>query len=173
MNFIAGTYYVKLLCFECGGNPEDILLHFANKIVERIKQPGQLPSLLRSFPDAGRIRNSEKFILKNVLGYSFLKRGYFASYKIDNVEFDCFILDTGHAETADNMLRQYLDRKEGVEINSSAHGFHIKDRYYANIFVARIGSFICGVMKIPSGSEETGRSYLNALLENLKDHPER
>jgi len=169
LNFMVGSYYIKLLCFECTEDSENVLISFAKKIVSRVKDPGLLPSLLDSFPENGRIKNSEKFILRNVLGYGFLEKGYFVNYKRENIEFDCFVLDAGSANAAEMMLKQYLERKKGLEVKKTDEGFHIQDRYYANIYIAKTNTFVCGVMKIPDGSEEVGEIYLEELMKNLKE----
>jgi hypothetical protein len=76
LNFLAGRFYVKLLCFEGGEKAEEILTLFAGTIVSGIKDAGGFPARLSAFPAAGRIANSERFLRRGVLGLKFLDNGY-------------------------------------------------------------------------------------------------
>lgn len=168
LNYIVGKYYIKLLCFECGEDSEDVLKSFSSRIVERVRDKGKLPIILSQFPREGLIQNSEKFILRNFLGYGFLHDGFVANYKLQDREFDCFIIEGKNGEDAQRMLRQYLEKKRNGDVKKTLTGYLLEDRYYHNIFLARDDNFICGVMKIEDDFQETGKKYLNLLLESLK-----
>jgi len=168
LNFLVSRYYVKLLAFESEPSSPETLRLFANEIARRIGEKGDWPIPLKIFPQEGKVANSEKFILKNFLGYDFLHDGYVASYRFDFGEFDCFIIEAFDSTQAKGMLNKYLQVKKDAQPRPVLRGqaFQLKDRYYQNIFVARQGRFILGVMKIPEGQEKTGLKYLQALLEN-------
>jgi hypothetical protein len=169
LNFLVDRYYVKLLCFECEDQSEEILKAFSQKIVERVGQPGNLPSLLKAFPSEGLETNSESFILRNFMGYSFLHNGYSAKYKRNDLEFDCFVAEGKDDRDATEMLEKYLEAKKSQNVRKIDSGFHIKDKYYHNIYMAKVGNKICGVIKIKDGSEQLGLEYLKALIHNLED----
>jgi len=168
LNFIAGRYYIKLLCFDCGEESDDILKSFSQEVVTKIKDKALLPPLLLSFPQEGLIKNSEKFILRNFLGYSFLHDGYVANYRLQDREFDCFIIEGKRGEDAQSMMEQYLDKKNALDIKKISSGYVFKDRYYHNIYIARVGNYICGVMKIQDDFREIGEHYFGLLIEGLK-----
>lgn len=168
LNFIAGKYYAKLLCFDCGEESSKVLKLFSQKIVERIKDKGHLPHLLRFFPKEGLIPNSEKFILRDFLGYSFLHDGYTANYQLKGIDFDCFLAEGKDEEDAQKMLAEYLDTRNKAEIREVAGGYRLKDRYYHNIYLARVKNYLCGVMRIKEGLEEIGVRYFGMLVESLK-----
>jgi hypothetical protein len=169
LNFIVGRYYVKLLCFDCEEVSENVLKLFADEILAGIKDRGQVPPLLKAFPKDGLVANSEKFILNNFLGYAFLHDGYLANYKVGDLEFDCFLIEGESQEEAQDMLDQYLAKKEKI-IEERSFGYHLKDRYYHNIYLARIKKNLCGVIKIKDGVEEVGEKYLKSLVNALKDN---
>jgi hypothetical protein len=169
LNFLVDRYYVKLLCFECEDQSEDILKAFSQKIVERVGHAGKLPSLLKAFPSKGLERNSESFVLRNFMGYSFLHNGYSAKYKMNDLEFDCFVAEGKDDADATEMLEKYLEAKKSPNVQKIDSGFHIKDKYYHNIYMARVGNNICGVIKIKDGSEPLGLEYLKALIHNLEN----
>lgn len=168
LNFIVGKYYIKLLCFDCGEGSGDFLKRFSKEVVKRVKDKGQLPPILGFFPEEGLVQNSEKFFLRNFMGYRFLHNGYLANYKYKGLEFDCFLIEGESVEDAQNMLRQYLKaRKEQTEKVPSL-GYRVKDRYYHNIYLAEVGRFICGVMKIKDGFKEVGENYMRKMIKFLK-----
>ncbi|MBA7672232.1 hypothetical protein ES703_80407 [subsurface metagenome] len=168
LNFLVGRYYIKLLCFDCGDESDEVLKSFSGKIVKRVKNRGQLPPVLSYFPKDGLISNSERFILRNFLGYNFLHDGYTASYRLKDQEFDCFIIEGTDAQDAQKMLKQYLEKKSNGDIQKTSMGYRLKDRYYHNIFLALNGNTIFGVMKIKDDFQDVGESYLRMLLESSK-----
>ncbi len=168
LNFIVGKYYIKLLCFDCGEESDNFLKIFSLEVVKRVKDKGHLPPVLTLFPKQGLIKNSEKFILRNFMGYSFLHNGYLANYRLDDLEFDCFLIEGENAGDAQNMLRQYLKKKNKESVREISIGYHLKGRYYHNIYLARIENYLCGVIKIKDGFEEVGERYFRMLIESLK-----
>ncbi len=168
LNFMAGRLYVKLLCFDCGEETDEWLKSFSREIVSRVAEVDEFPSALQFFPAEGLVRNSEKFILRNFLGYEFLHDGYMANYRLDHLEFDCFIIEGKHAEEAREMMKKYLDKKDRESIKEIHGGYLIKDRYYANIYMGQADNFLFGVMKIEEGSEEVGKAYFEKLLKSVR-----
>jgi hypothetical protein len=170
LNFIMDSYYMKLLCYDGEEKAEGVLRLFAQDIEKRIKEKGSLPPLLSRFPKEGLILNSEKFILRNVLGFSFLHDGYLASYKDKDLEFDLFIVEGRSEADAAGMLRQYLSAhlKNNQPPDEIPLGYHVKDRYAQNIYISKAGKIIFGVMRIKDGFERTGLRYLQALARSLE-----
>ncbi len=170
LNFIVGSDYVKLLCYDCGESSESVLKQFAQDIAKRVKEKGALPPLLERFPKEGLIVNSEKFILRNVLGFSFLHNGYLASYKDGDLEFDVFIIEGKSEADGADMMKQYLSayQKNDPTPDEIPLGYHIKDRYAQDIYISRAGKVIFGVMRIKDGYEETGLRYLQALARSIR-----
>ncbi|MFO7865906.1 MAG: DUF6599 family protein [Candidatus Aminicenantes bacterium] len=168
LNFLAGRYYVKMLCFDCGEDWSDYLKTFAGRIEEKIGGEFEFPAPAKAFPDENLIANSQKFILENFMGYGYLHSGYQADYEINGNEFTAFIIQGTDEEDAQHMLEQYLDSKKDQKTGQTDAVHHIKDRYYHNIYITRTGSYVCGAMKIQDGMEDTGKSYLDSLAENIK-----
>ncbi len=173
LNFLAGRYYIKLMCFDCGPDAEDLLTGLADDIAAKIPDKPGFPPTLGAFPRAGLVANSEKFILRNFQGLGFLENGFQASYKLEGLEFECFIVENRDEAGAEAAARQYLENfeKGGLEIKVAGPGSTFKDKYLLNVFVARVGRFLAGVGRIPDGKEELGRSYLDELVRNLNAEP--
>lgn len=165
LNFLAGRYYIKLLCFDCEEEADDILLSFSKEITQRVGDVGGYPAALGFFPQKGLIPNSEKFILRNFMGYSFLHHGYLANYRLEDMEFDCFCVEGSDEDEAQDMLEQYLAARPKDSTSERAAGYLVKDRYYQKIYIARVKNFLCGVLKIKEGAESVGEEYLSALAQ--------
>ena len=168
LNFLIGRYYVKLLCFDCQDRSEEWLRAFSGEIVARVEDRGGFPDILDVFPREGLVPNTEKFILRNVMGYKFLHDGYIASFKTDELTFDCFVIEGNDPREASEMLNKYLEAKGAESVQKTSSGFWVKDRYYHNIYLAQVDNIICGVMKIPEGSEKIGETYLGKLIKSLE-----
>lgn len=170
LNFLAGRYYIKLLCFEGDAQSPEFLQLFAKAISGKVKEPGRLPTLLQVFPKEALIPNSEKFILRNFLGFKFLGNGFTANYRAKDLEFDCFFLEATSESEAGEMLKQYLGHfaKSGQAADKQPYGYHAKDPYLKNVFLTQVGKYLCGVTKIKDGAEGTGAKYLEALATGLK-----
>jgi hypothetical protein len=169
LNFLVGRYYIKLLCFDCEEGSDKWLRAFSDGIVNRVEDKGGFPAFLEIFPKEGLIPNTEKFILRNVMGYKFLHDGYVVSYKVKELSFDCFLIEGENSEEAIDMLKKYLEAKGAASVHKISSGYRIDDRYYHNIYLARVNNTLCGVMKITDGFEEIGESYLEVLVQSLKN----
>jgi hypothetical protein len=168
LNFLVGDYYVKLLCYDCEDRADEMLMAFAKNIVGKVGAKSGFPDLLSAFPKKGMLPNTEKFILRNVLGYRFLHDGYFADYEVNGLSFDCFLIEGKSPEEAKDMLEQYLEAKGAAAVQKIPEGYRIKDRYYHNIYLAQVGKYLCGVMKIEEGFEEVGERYLKSWIHSLE-----
>jgi len=169
LNFLVGRYYVKLMCYDCGPSAEKMLTAVAGEVSGRVQDKGGFPSILSSFPRSGLVPNSEKFILRNFQGLSFLQNGYQAGYKLEGREFECFIVENQGEAQAEAVAKQYLDnyRRAGLEVKPAEPGSTFKDKYLLNVFVARVGRFLCGVTRVADGQEAAGRTTLGLLVKLL------
>jgi hypothetical protein len=170
LNFIVGSKYVKLLCFDCGAGDDTVLRQFAGEVEVKVKEKGRLPELLQVFPREGLVAHSEKFILHNVLGFAFLHDGFIAGYKVQDQEFDLFIIEAQDEREAEDMLTRYLDiqKKSNQAPETIPGGFRFKDRYAKNVYLTRTGNLVLGVMRIEDGFKETGLRYSKALFDRAK-----
>jgi len=167
LNFLAGRYYVKLLCYEGGGQTGEFLKLFAGAIVDKIKDPGGFPAPLQAFPKDGLVANGEKFVLRNALGFKFLRNAYLASYRLADQEFEAFLIDGKTAEDAEAMFKQFLDHFGGAAA-AKGGAVRFKDPYLRNVYAARSGTFICGVTKLKDGQDALGEKMLARLIAGLK-----
>ena len=169
LNFFAGRYYVKLMCYDCGPDAEAQLTGIATGIAAKIGDMAGFPKVLADFPKAGLVANSEKFVLRNYQGLSFLDNGYQASYAVEGQEFECFIIDCPDEAAARAVLARYLEhfRQAGLEVKPAGPGSTFNDKYLHHVFVAQAGRFLCGVSRVPDGREALGLKYLEELARAL------
>ena len=142
-----------------------MLQAFARRVAENLGEAGELPSLLSSFPVERKMRNSEKFIARNFLGYSFLTSAFTADYDLSGQRFKLFLLDCGDKNECRNIIQKYLQQvqsdKEVVEgrytLSDPHHG--IVDLYWQ-------GASIWGILD--SADAEIRSKYLNLFGEKLR-----
>jgi len=79
------------------------------------------------------------------------------------------LVEGENAEDAQNMLKKYLEKKGKQSVKEISAGYRIKDRYYHNIYLARVENYLCGVMKIKDEFKETGETYFRMLIESLTE----
>ncbi len=172
LNFFAGRDYVKLMCFDCGEAAEAVLTEFARDIEKKLgTAKGQLPPVLGLFPREGLVANSERFIRQNVLGYGFLHDGYLAAYRTAGQEFELFIIAGRDAAEAGKMLDQYLavQSGNGAPVEKSGPGYHVRDRYAQNVFLAAKGRYLLGAMRLKDDGAAVGKESLGALMKAAGD----
>ncbi len=170
LNFICGNAYVKIMSFDSDQETPAVLDAFARKVAGKMGGRGGLPPLLSAFPRDGIVANSEKYILRNVMGFEFLSDGYMASYKLDGTEFECFFIETDKGRDPAVLLKKLLDfyAKNEQPAGDIPLGYHIRNKYGQNLYIGVAGKFLCGVNRLPDGAGTIGDRYLRSLVESLK-----
>lgn len=168
LNFLASRFYIKLLCFEGGDESNAHLKRFGEGMVRKIDGDMGFPEILKIFPKSNRIDNSEKYFLRNFMGYGFFHDGYSADYRAGDMEFVCILVVGKDDEDARRMLKAYVEAKSADALEDLSDAYHIRDRYYHNIYLARVDRYLCGVMKIQDERTEDGRRYLEEMMGRLK-----
>ncbi len=164
LNFLCSAYYVKLNGFNLGSNGQDVLTTLGRAMVSKIDARAALPEILKAFPGAGKIANSERFILNNFLGHDFLHAAYVADYQVKGQNFQLFIIGASNEEEARTMLEKYAAlAKEKVQHNIQPGALTINDPYNGPIRLFWRGKFIWG----SSGQNDSSAEYLSTLGDNL------
>lgn len=166
LNFLTGNYYVKINSFNTGAEDQEILLTFAKKVSENLGAKGSLPSILNSFPEEGKVKNSEKFIAKNFLGYSFFHSAFTTDYDLFGKKFKLFVIESGEQNECRNMIRKYLDQtgKAGKSVVEGRHT--LSDPHHGEIDLYWRGADIWGILNL---NDPVLRSkYLKLFEEGLQ-----
>lgn len=170
LNFIAGTDYVKLLCFNGGDATASILEAFARKVAAAAGTKGAIPALFSVFPKDGLVPNSEKYIRRNVFGFEFLGNGYLVSYKTDGVEFEGFVIEPEKGQDPAALMKRLLDffSGDGQTVEPRPLGHHVRNKYAQNLYLGIAGRFICGMNRVSDGAGKTGEIWFERLAEAVK-----
>lgn len=170
LNFISGRYYVKLLCYNGEEETPSYLKLFAREIEGKIKDKASLPEIFRYFPAEGRVKNSEKFIKKNFMGFDFLQNGYAVLYRQNEVEFDGFIIEAGSVTEAQAMLQKILDFYAGEKVPFVKEGdkYRQTNLYGQQVFLGQVKNYIFGFSRIPRDLIPLAQSNFAKLRQALE-----
>ncbi len=122
--FTQANYYVKINSADTGAEDEEVLLAFAKGVAKKLGEKGSLPAILSAFPEEGKKKNSEKFIAKNFLGYSFFLSGFMADYDLSGKKFKLYVMEGANPEDCRNMIRKYLEKIEKSRENIEEGRLH-------------------------------------------------
>jgi hypothetical protein len=166
LNFLVGPYYVKINSYNTGAEDQDILLTFAKKVSENLGEKGSLPSILSSFPEEGKKKNSERFIAIKFLGYSFLHSAFTADYELSGTKFKLFVIEGRDHTECGNMIQKYLQQTGSREKNIIEGRYTIADPYHGEVDLHWQGAYIWGILNVNDSSLRL--KYLKLFGEGLK-----
>jgi len=166
LNFLTGPYYVKMASYNTGAEDREILLTFAKKMSENLGTKGTLPAILSSFPEEGKKKNSEKFINKNFLGYSFLHSAFTADYELSGKKFKLFVIEGVDQKDCNEMVQKYLQQSSNTGKNIVESIYTISDPYHGEVEFHWKGKFIWGALNLADASLRS--KYLKLLEVGLK-----
>jgi hypothetical protein len=166
LNFLTGPYYVKINSFNTGADDKEILLTFAKKVAENLGEKGSLPSILSAFPTDGKKKNSEKFINKNFLGYSFFHSAFIADYELPDKKFKLFVIEGADGNDCREIIQKYLQQASSAEKNIREGRYTLTDPYHGEIELHWQGRYIWGILSL---NDPLLRSkYLRSFEEGLQ-----
>jgi len=167
LNFVQGRYYLKISGSKTGADEKAIMQAFARRLSAQLPGPASLPAVLAAFPTEGKTTNSEKFIARDFLGYSFLHSGFTADYEISGKRFQLFVIDGQSLDDCRAMLERYL-KESGRAATGIVEGRHrLKDRYHGEMELLWKGKRIWGAMSLDDAALRA------KYLQQLQDLPER
>jgi len=165
-NFLTGPYYVKISSYNTGSEDREVLLAFAKKVSENLGKKGTLPSILTTFPAEGKVENSEKFVAKDFLGYSFLYSTFTADYEFSDKKFKLFIMEGSDKNECKTMIQKYLRQTGNPEKNVTEGRHLIQDPHHGEIELHWKGRHLWGILNI---NDQSLRSkYLKLFEEGLQ-----
>ena len=132
LNFLKGSYYVKLSGFDLGDNDKKVLTAYAKAIVKGLDGVVTFPAALACFPEEGKMTGSDRYIARDFMGHSFLHSAFVADYEISGKKYEVFIMETDTAETATEIIQKYLAflKKKGKTVTEKDGYYRFQDPYY-------------------------------------------
>jgi hypothetical protein len=165
LNFITGSYYIKLSSFQTGIKTNDALLAIGKKLTEHLKQYNTMPKLFQVFPEVRRLPHTEQYVARNFLGYSFLNSAYVAAYK-DSSGFKIFVIDAAAQEKANAILADYLKALPKDAVTRLGPGtYQFQDPHIGELGVQVMNQFVYGVLNCSNRS--TRDRVLKEMSANL------
>lgn len=167
LNFVTGPYYVKINGYNTGADDEKTMLTFGRKVEEMLGEKTSLPGILSSFPQEGKKKNTEKFISKNFLGYSFFHSGFTADYERSGKKFKIFVIEGNDQGDCRSMMEKYLKQTNSQDKKASEGAYRLKDHYHGEVDLFWKGKFIWGILDL---EDPTLRSqYLKQFEDIVKN----
>ncbi len=166
LNFLIGPYYVKMTSYNTGAEDREVLLAFAKKVSENLGGNGALPSILFSFPEEGKKKNSEKYINRNFLGYSFFHSAFIADYELSGKKFKLFVVEGADQKDCGEMIEKYFQQSGSAGKNVVEGIYAISDPYHGEIELHWKGKFIWGALNLTDASLRS--RYLKLLEVGLQ-----
>lgn len=172
LNFLRGTYYVKMSGFDLGDTDKEVLSGYAKKLAEKLIGGTGFPAAVKSFPADGKVKDSEGFIAKNFLGHSFLHSAYVADYEIDGRKMQAFIIEGNDPKEVKTIIDKYkaFVEKKGMKVEEKDGLFRFQDPYYRSsgkMNMKLSGKFLWGLF---NKSDEKAGVMINGIEQNLKKH---
>ena len=166
LNFLKGSFYIKISGYDLGDNDRSILISIAKMVGDQLHGKPIVPKLVNCFPPDGKIKNSEKFILKNFMGYKSLSSAFVTSYSSASQTFKLFIISGKDKTNSEQILKGYLKSIKYPSEKLKEGEMSIKDPYHGEIDLLWKGKFIGGVTGLTDAKLRA--KYLNLLKNNLE-----
>lgn len=144
VHFVKGTYYVKVSTYSDDSEAGKIIGKIAASLENNLEGERSIPEIFKLFPETGRIQNSEYFVSRNFLGYSFLNQVFSCKYKLDNKVFTLFIISSEKSTDDKNSLDKLLEKAESFEKGENSI-YRIHDRYNGILYANQDTDHIIGV----------------------------
>ena len=171
LNFYRDNYYVKIQGFDLDDQDEAMLTIVGKIVSQNIGGKKDVPPILDCFPPDAMVRNTERFVSKNVFGHGFLHSAFIAEYQSGGSRnARGFIIVAKDAADADAMLAAYVKLVEDggetvVENNGVLRFTDPMSRNAGPMTVKKSGGYIWG---LTTDSENDGLVFVKEVERNLR-----
>ncbi|UCH14822.1 MAG: hypothetical protein JSV22_02380, partial [Bacteroidales bacterium] len=164
LNFLAGEFYVKLVSSGKPGIQQSALLEIAKKIESSLETEKNLPAVIDLFPAEGKLNNSEKYVARDFLGYSFFHSAFTADYDVQE-EFKMFIVKLKSEADTRAMLDSYISLLKEDKITEENNIFIVDDFFNGKVFLFIKSNYIVGIMN--TENKHLAKDYLARINKRL------
>jgi len=170
LNFLKGSYYVKMSGYDMGDKDKETLSGYAKKLSAKLKGDTGFPVALQCFPKENRVTDSEGYVANNFLGHAFLHSAYTVSYDMNSHSMQLFLMETKDNAAAKKIVDGYMAflKKKGVEAEKKNGTLRFQDPYYRSSGKMNMKTNNNLVWGIFSKSDTVAEDILTKLEANLK-----
>lgn len=166
LNFWKGPYYVKISA--SSENLEPLMMKLGRSVDSKIRWSKESPQMLSLLPTKNQIAKSQRFILKNILGFEFLKNGVTATYKLrSGNERQFYVMEYASSDLAKEALNKLTSH--GVKFDKIStdgdESFAIDSKYYKRIIAVRKDRFI--LMSVSFDDDSEAVEVINTAIDLL------
>lgn len=167
LNFVAGPYYVKISSSNTGAADREVLMRFGSATALSLGAGGGLPPELQLFPAEGKRAHSEKYIVRNFLGYPFFNTVFTAEYERAGRRFRLFILTAGDAAECREILSRYLRQTKAPEQGVKEGRLRVMDPHHGAVELSWQGRHIWGSVDLADADLAAG--YLERIEARMRE----
>lgn len=144
LNFVKGACYVKLSAFGLGDQDREPLERCGRAIAEKITGPAGLPLLLQAFPKEGQVAGSQRYLRRNILGYSFLESAFTATYLRNGKPVSLWLFAPPRTRQSAEMLASYLRAQGRSESGRPGELVKLVDKHHGAVSLLLAGGHLLG-----------------------------
>lgn len=164
VNFYKGNYYIKIMTHSSSKKMNESMIALAGLIAERIKGSNDFPSILKTFPSEGLLKNQETYIFEAVLGHEYLKGAFRASYEIDGDGFDIYIIDCQSLDEAAGFVSKLTNTPAGNS-GDETDRYVFEDGYNGILYLVRKGSRVVVLSGLGRDKVQMAEHYLDLIAK--------
>jgi hypothetical protein len=169
LNFLQGSFYVKLSAFSDKQKTESVLRAFADEISRRIGPGKLMPALLSLFPERGLVARSQKFLKKAPLGHEFLAPATAATYTLEGKQSTLLIssaVDAAQTGKRIGLLRQHFSKtgKVAAEPGLVPETYRGSNSYEGELLFFPCGRYTVALVNPPPDAGP----FLNEVASKIK-----
>jgi len=105
--FWQNRYYVKLMPYNITPRADELLPKLAGIISRKLPDVQVLPRQLNVFPKDSSIKNSDRYIKKDILGQDYFKNGFRVEYELKGQQYTIILIEGRTPEETALNLKRY------------------------------------------------------------------
>ncbi len=163
--FFSGNMYVKMQT-NSSEQVNGVLQQIAEGLANKIDSEADYPSLIKLFPEKGKVPHTEAYITSSYIGHDFLKSVYVTKYENAGQHFQLFLIDGKSKEGAKEMLSNYYSfTKQDSALQEGE--LIIQDKYNGDIPILWKGQYIIGVFNEKGESINESNYWIGQLSDKI------
>jgi hypothetical protein len=165
LNFLCGTYYVKLSSHAVGRKGLSALRVTADTLASHLHQNKTTPPQLSLLPSERKIQRSESYIADSYLGYSFFRSAFIAQYDSSG-KIQLFVMEFESPAAARAALKRYTETLNTPDKRIEDGRYMLDDPNNGTIGMLLYKQYLCGVVNCEK--EPAREVYLERLGKNVE-----